>query len=106
MNKRDLSTKQMINVELATRLYNTKAKKMFKAHTPKEVQADLKIDFRCECSDPDCQERIFLTLNEYEKLHNSKARFVLAKGHEEPLVEKIHKKIGKYNVVEKEALKD
>jgi hypothetical protein len=106
MKKRNLSHKQMVNVELSTRAYNTKAKDMLKVHTPSELQDDLKIDFWCECSDPDCQQRVFLTLEEYEKLHNSKARFVLVEGHEEPAVEETRKKIGNYRVVEKEALKD
>jgi hypothetical protein len=105
MKKRDLSPKQMVNVELATRAYNTKAKTILKAHTPQEVQGELKIDFWCECSDPNCKQRIFLTLEQYEKLHNNRARFVIVKGHEEPVVETIHKNVGKYSVVEKESLK-
>lgn len=98
------SRKQLINAELAVRSFNTKAKNILKAHTPKGSQSDLVIAFHCECSDENCQERVPLTLRQYEKLHAHKAYFVLAKGHDEPAVEKVKAKAHGFAVVEKEAL--
>jgi hypothetical protein len=98
------TTKQLINAELSTRSSNTKAKNVLKRHTPKREQAGLLIEFNCECSDVSCNERIPMTLNEYEEQHESNSRFVLARGHQEPRVEKIEQKKKAYTVVEKYAL--
>lgn len=60
-----------------------------------------KIMFYCECSRPDCLERIKLTSLEYKELHKDKKHFVILIGHEFPEVEKIVKKNDNYQVVEK-----
>ena len=104
MNEDSLSERQMINVELANRSLNTKSKDIIKDHVPKEHQEDLLLDFRCECSDPNCAERVPLTLKEYEKLHSNQARFVIAKNHEAPKVEKVRKQTKDFTIVEKYAL--
>ena len=101
---RKFTRKQLINAELATRSFNTKAKNILKRHTPKKSQPGLVIAFQCECSNEQCQERVPLTLEQYEEIHKHKAYFVLAKGHEEPKVEKVKLKSGSFSVVEKEAL--
>lgn len=100
----NLTPRQMINVELATRASNKHSSSILKHHTPLQQQANLKISFNCECSDPDCQERILLTLKDYEKLHKAIARFVIAKGHEEPKIEKVKRNDKNLSVVDKYAL--
>ena len=100
----ELSRRQKINVELAVRAANKKSSRLLKHHIPPEEQENLKIDFICECSDPACEARISLTLKEYEKLHSDVARFVIAKGHTEPQVEKVHHETPNSTVVEKYAL--
>ena len=99
-----LTSRQMINTELAARAGNKKSSKLLKQHVPASEQVDLKILFNCECSDPDCRERISLTLREYELLHNNRARFVIIKGHVEPSVEKVAATAGQLSVVDKYAL--
>jgi 5'-deoxynucleotidase YfbR-like HD superfamily hydrolase len=99
-----LSTRQMINAELAARASNQKSVKALKRHIPNEEQANEKILFNCECSDLKCEARIPLTLEEYEKLHSEQARFVIVKDHLEPSVEKVQKTSKHLAVVDKYAL--
>lgn len=99
-----LSSRQMINNELFTRASNKKSTKILKRHVPASEQENLKILFNCECSDPICTERIPLTLKEYERLHNNRARFVVIKGHVELSVEKIKATGKNLSVVDKYAL--
>ena len=102
--QKDLSPRQMINVELAARAENKRSSKLLKHHTPATEQKGLKIMFNCECSDPNCTMRIPLTLKEYEQLHSNYARFIIVKEHIEPTVETIHKSTENLAVVEKFAL--
>ena len=108
--KDNLTSKQKINAELAARSDNIASFKQLKHHTPATEQPGLKIAFGCECSDTNCSTRINLTLQEYGKLHDDFARFVIAKDHIEPSVEKITKKVKGSDqdlvVVEKYALTD
>jgi hypothetical protein len=104
--KNNLTPKQKVNVELAARAGNKKSVKRLKQHVPAEEQKGLKIDFTCECSDPACKVRIPLTLKEYVQLHDKNARFVVAKGHIEPAIEKVTKSDQNLHVVEKYALAD
>ena len=99
-----MTPRQMINIELAARSVNTRAKDLIKKHVPAEHQDDLLIDFNCECSDDGCIERVSLTLQSYEDLHDTKARFVITPGHDEPIVEKVHRQTKDFAVVDKYAL--
>ncbi len=95
----------MINIELANRQLNQHTESVLSSHTPPEEQDNFKIDFECECSDPDCSQKVNMTLAEYDGLHRSRATFVLAKGHEEPKVDQVRKRLVRFTVVEKDALK-
>ena len=77
---------------------------MLTRHTPEEFHDDLKIDFYCECSDESCAARVPMTFEEYETLHDTPAKFVLAKGHQSPMVEKVTKVEANRIVVDKYAL--
>ena len=94
----------MINVELAARAINIDSKDKLKAYMPDELHDSALIDFYCECSDEECEARVSLTLDAYEALHNTKARFVITKGHDQPKVEKVHRNINNISIVEKYAL--
>ena len=59
------------------------------------------VPFYCECSRPDCTQRINLTLKDYEKLHKDKKYFVTIVGHEFSEVEKVINKKNNYQLVEK-----
>ncbi|HET6924297.1 MAG TPA: hypothetical protein VFH39_00515 [Candidatus Saccharimonadales bacterium] len=97
--------KQLINAELATRSFNHEAKEVIKDHNPADAVKDLVLSFHCECSDRNCEERVPLTLQQYEDIHRNRAHFVLAPGHEEPRVEKVKATSSSHTVVEKPALK-
>ncbi len=98
------SDRQKINAELAARALNKKNSKILKNHIPEEEQAELKILFNCECADPDCSERLSLTLDEYDRLHRLESRFVIAKDHLEPEIETVRASDDDIAVVEKFAL--
>jgi hypothetical protein len=102
--KSELSARQKINVELSARSSNKKSSKVLKAHIPKEEQASLKLAFTCECADPDCTERIMLTINEYESLHKKYARFVVYRDHISPEIEEVKRDDENLSIVEKYAL--
>ncbi len=57
--------------------------------------------FYCECSKPNCLERINLTLKEYGELHKNNKQFVILTGHEFLEVEDVVKKYDHYQIVEK-----
>lgn len=96
--------RRQINNELKARSHNQQAKKTLEQITPEEIKDELKIDFYCECSDETCTSRVPMTLEEYDTLHNTPARFVITTGHHSPMVEKVTKIQADRAVVEKYAL--
>jgi hypothetical protein len=46
-------------------------------------------EFVCECSDPECTERVHATLDEYEEVRAEATHFLLVPGHENPEVERV-----------------
>lgn len=102
--KNSSHNRRLINNELKTRAANQRVKRVIEHHTPQEEQEKLKIDFYCECSRADCQERVTMTLEDYEKIHADGAAFAIAPGHEAPTVERVKQKRGDIAVVEKYAL--
>ncbi len=92
---------RLANNERLMRSGNKKIQRMIENHTPKDEQTNLEVDFECECSSLSCNERIALTVDEYEKLHKHKKQFVLVKGHEIPTIEKIVKDKDSFIIVEK-----
>jgi len=60
--------------------------------------------FICECSDPECLERVGpLTIRDYEAVRADPRRFIIAPNHQAPDVERVIETTGKYWVVEKHA---
>lgn len=94
----------MINAELAVRTLNERSVEKLKHHIPKTEQNEVEIAFNCECSDLSCEERILLTLEDYENLHDEFSHFIIAQGHNEPKVEKVVEKTKNFSVVEKYSL--
>jgi hypothetical protein len=58
-------------------------------------------EYVCECSDPDCVERISLTGEEYEQIRADGTRFVLAPGHVRQQIERVVQETDDHVVVEK-----
>jgi len=63
---------------------------------------DERVAFFCECADRDCGERIYATIAEYERAHESATRFLLLPGHEQPRIEHVTDRSERYVVVEKD----
>lgn len=59
------------------------------------------LPFYCECSNPECIERINLSTTEYGILHKGNRLYVTIVGHEFPEVEKVIKKDSQYQIVQK-----
>lgn len=67
-------------------------------------QRDETYDFLCECSDPECRERVVLTPAEYEEVRSEPTRFVVAKGHAMPEIESVVERAQDHVIVEKEGV--
>ena len=55
----------------------------------------------CECSDALCTEMISITLAEYAAVRARSDRFALVEGHEDPAVERVVERNGRFVVAEK-----
>jgi hypothetical protein len=62
---------------------------------------DLKLQFRCECSDENCLGRITMLLTEYQKIHADRDTFIVLSEHQVDAIEKILRKTAHYTVVKK-----
>jgi hypothetical protein len=40
------------------------------------------VSFLCECGAPTCEERVHLTVSEYEAISSVRGRYVIASGHD------------------------
>jgi hypothetical protein len=58
-------------------------------------------EFLCECSDPDCSERVRLTLAEYRRVREDGARFIVVKGHVVNEIERVVEAAEDHAVIEK-----
>lgn len=63
--------------------------------------ADLLLDFKCECSDENCNVRIPLELSVYKKIHLDRSAFITNRNHEVKSIEKVIKTTDDYSVVRK-----
>ena len=57
--------------------------------------------FVCECADPTCTHRVEATLEEYERVREDGATFLLVNGHEDERVEAVVRADGDRAVVSK-----
>ncbi len=58
-------------------------------------------EFVCECANPNCTERVPMTLSEYETVRADPATFVVAPGHEQGDIERVVSERRRFYVVEK-----
>ena len=64
--------------------------------------ADQRFGFQCECGKPDgCQERIQMTLAEYEKVRSQRDRFAVVPGHQEDEIEQVVEGNDRFLIVDK-----
>lgn len=93
------SERRLIENEVIFRQVNRDVKEFLKEEDNTGVNEP--VDFYCECSDPECTDRIQLTIKKYEELHKDKKRFITRPDHEFNEVENVISKEGDYQVVEK-----
>jgi hypothetical protein len=65
------------------------------------VPATEKLSFYCECADPHCFDRVYLTAPEYEAIRADSSRFAVVPGHVYPEAETVVEEADGYDVVEK-----
>lgn len=70
-------------------------------HQGSHFDDDLQLQFRCECANESCHERIGMRLSEYRDIHEDRRRFIVVPGHDVSKVERVVKKTKAYHVVEK-----
>lgn len=61
----------------------------------------LLLNFKCECSDEDCDKRIPIKLSEYNKIHENRDAFIIKLKHQVNSIEKVILTEDLYSVVEK-----
>jgi hypothetical protein len=55
----------------------------------------------CECGDGECTERLEIRSSAYERVRGDSRRYVIARGHEIPEVERVVEQTDAYDVVQK-----
>jgi hypothetical protein len=61
-------------------------------------------EFVCECSTSGCFERLWLTVEEYERVRREATHFLLADGHEDIEIEQVIGHRNGYVIVEKDGV--
>ncbi len=62
---------------------------------------DLVLQFKCECSDENCDDRIVLGLDDYAKIHVDRDTFIVKPNHQVIPIEEVIKEEVEYSVVKK-----
>lgn len=58
-------------------------------------------EFICECSDPNCTDRVDATLAEYEDVRSEPTTFLVTPGHEQEDLERVVVDRGRFRIVDK-----
>lgn len=64
-------------------------------------QGEMVLEFKCECSDENCEERIPIKLSVYQKIHEDRDSFVIKLKHQVNEIEEIVTTGDTYSVVKK-----
>ena len=62
---------------------------------------DLILHLKCECSDENCEARIPIKLEVYQKIHENRDAFIIKQKHQVEAIEKVIKTEDDYSIVEK-----
>ena len=90
-----------INEKVGTDLDALDALYISERHFDLVRDKNLKLRFKCECSDENCSVRIPLLLTEYRQIHTDRNTFIVIPDHEVDPIEKVIIKTQHYNVVKK-----
>ncbi len=66
---------------------------------------DLLLNFKCECSDENCSERIAIKLTLYRQIHLDRSAFIIRPNHEVRPIEKVIATYESYSIVKKNNVK-
>jgi hypothetical protein len=58
-------------------------------------------EFVCECADPNCTDRVPVTLADYEEVRAEPTTFLTVPGHDQPDIERVISERGSFQVIEK-----
>jgi hypothetical protein len=94
------SQKQRAENEVVFKQRNNSVKQIAKDLQHDGLDADVVLNFTCECSDENCKETIGLTVKQYETARGNSRQFITKPGHVQKDIEKVVKYSG-YSVVEK-----
>lgn len=62
---------------------------------------DMVLEFRCECSNENCDARIPIKLSVYQKIHLNRSSFIIKLKHQVEAIEKVILTESNYSVVQK-----
>ena len=62
---------------------------------------DLLINFKCECSDESCSQRIPMKLSQYQSIHMQRSTFIVKPDHQVEPIETVIQSGPEYNIVKK-----
>lgn len=65
------------------------------------LDEDLRLMFKCECSDENCEARISLELRQYKKIHRQRSTFIVQPNHQVDPIEVVTVQEKDYSVVVK-----
>lgn len=59
------------------------------------------IEVLCECGQPGCKSLLTVTIGDYDRVHGQRDRFIVARGHMDPELERFVEEADQYLVVDK-----
>lgn len=66
------------------------------------ADAEHQFEFQCECGrDKGCEDRVLMTLDEYERVRSQRDRFAVVPGHENLEIEHVVEQADRFLVVDK-----
>jgi hypothetical protein len=97
----DLSKKRRAENEKLFRDINDQLKRAVKRMVTPGEEDRVLMEFYCECADRGCQERINMTIQQFQAIENRHRLFVIKPGHAQPDIETVIDKHSKFLLVEK-----
>jgi hypothetical protein len=105
-----ISERRQIENEMIFRRVNEKVGDDLDSLDAKHIEDDnlhliwddtILLNFKCECSDEDCDKRIPIKLSVYKKIHENRDAFIIKLKHQVKEIEKVILTEDNYSVVEK-----
>ena len=105
-----LSERRQIENEMIFRRVNEKVEDALSSLDAMHIEDDnpeflwddtLLLNFKCECSDENCDKRIPIKLSVYKKIHENRDAFIIKLKHQVEEIEKVILTEENYSVVEK-----